>query len=103
MFNIILLVALFICDYFNIKLISSINCDGTDDNNSNYNSSSDSNNSNTNSESDNNSKQTLFEAAEVVGVNIKTLSKILDVEDSNNLAEVKGNFVKRVAVFYNKK
>ena len=48
-------------------------------------------------------KQTLFEAAEVVGVNIKTLSKILDVEDSNNLAEVKGNFVKRVAVFYNKK
>ena len=48
-------------------------------------------------------KQTLFEAAEVVGVNIKTLSKVLNVEDNNNSAKVKGNLVKRVAVFYNKK
>jgi hypothetical protein len=47
-------------------------------------------------------KQTLFEAAEIVGVNIKTLSKILDVKD-NNPMEVKGSLVKRVAVFYNKK
>ena len=48
-------------------------------------------------------KQTLFEAAEVAGVNIKTLSKVLNVEDNNNSAKVKGNLVKRVAVFYNKK
>ena len=48
-------------------------------------------------------KQTLFEAAEVVGVNIKTLSKVLDTADNNNAVEVKGNLVKRVAVFYNKK
>jgi len=47
-------------------------------------------------------KQTLFEAAEIVGVNIKTLSKILDVKD-NDPIEVKGSLVKRVAVFYNKK
>ncbi len=53
-------------------------------------------------------KQTLFEAAEIVGFNIKTLSKRLVspsgiVEDNDNIVEVKGNFVKRVAVFYNKK
>ena len=46
--------------------------------------------------------QTLFEAADVVGVNIKTLSKALDVAD-NNVAEIKENIVKIIAVFYNNK
>lgn len=93
-FNIILLVALFICDYFNIKLISSINCEGTDDNNSNYNSSSDSNNSNTNSESDNNSKQTLFEASVKEENGRKVYSFKGDKETTDNfvttIAEVRG-------------
>ena len=46
--------------------------------------------------------QTLFEAAEMAGVNIKTLSKALDVA-YNNAAAIKGNTVKRVAVFYKNK
>ena len=46
--------------------------------------------------------QTLFEAAEMAGVNIKTLSKALDIAD-NNVAEIKGNTVKRIAVFYKNK
>lgn len=43
-------------------------------------------------------KQTLFEAADIVDVNIKTLSKLLDKSKD---AEIKGNIVKRIAVFYN--
>lgn len=43
-------------------------------------------------------KQTLLEAADIVDVNIKTLSKLLDKSKD---AEIKGNIVKRIAVFYN--
>ena len=43
-------------------------------------------------------KQTLFEAADIIGVNIKTLSKLLDIAD-NEIIEIKGNLVKRIAVF----
>jgi LAGLIDADG endonuclease len=46
-------------------------------------------------------KLTLFEAAGTLGINIKTLSKLLD-EASNNTVKVKDNLIKRVAVFYNK-
>ena len=45
-------------------------------------------------------KQTLFEAADIVDVNIKTLSKLLDKSEDGS-AEIKGNIVKRIAVFYN--
>ena len=44
-------------------------------------------------------KQTLFEAADIVDVNIKTLSKLLDKSEDGS-AEIKGNIVKRIAVFY---
>ena len=44
-------------------------------------------------------KQTLFEAADIVDVNIKTLSKLLDKSEGGS-AEIKGNIVKRIAVFY---
>ncbi len=43
-------------------------------------------------------KQTLFEATEIVGVNIKTLSKVLDKSDGGSI-EIKGNIIKRIAVF----
>ena len=56
-------------------------------------------------------KQTLFEVAEIVGVNIKTLSKRLDLaslplqqgksEAEDGSLEIKGNIVKRIGVFYN--
>lgn len=41
--------------------------------------------------------QTLSEAAQVVGVNIKTLSKQLDSAERE--AEIRGNIIKRIAVF----
>nr|AZL93780.1 LAGLIDADG homing endonuclease [Endoconidiophora resinifera] len=41
---------------------------------------------------------TLFEAADIVGVDIRTLSKLL-AEVSTDAVEVKGYFVKRIAVF----
>ena len=44
-------------------------------------------------------RQTLFEAADIVGVNIKTLSKLLDKSEDGS-TNVKGNVVKRIAVFY---
>lgn len=44
-------------------------------------------------------KQTLFEAADIVDVNIKTLSRLLDKSEGGS-AEIKGNIVKRIAVFY---
>jgi hypothetical protein len=47
--------------------------------------------------------QTLSESAKIVGVNIKTLSKYLDVEYTDNLeftALVKGYKIKRVRVYY---
>lgn len=44
-------------------------------------------------------KQTLFEAADIVDVNIKTLSKLLDKSEDGSI-EIKGNIVKRIAVFY---
>jgi len=44
-------------------------------------------------------KQTLLEAADIVGVNIKTLSKLLD-KSRDGLIEIKENIVKRIAVFY---
>lgn len=46
-------------------------------------------------------KQTLFEAAELANVNIKTLSKWLDMTDGG-LVEIKGSVIKRIAVFYKK-
>lgn len=45
-------------------------------------------------------KQTLFEAADIVDVNIKTLSKLLD-KSEDGLVKIKENIVKRIAVFYN--
>jgi len=47
--------------------------------------------------------QTLSESAKIVGVNIKTLSKYLDVESADNLeftALVKGYKIKRIRVYY---
>ena len=48
--------------------------------------------------------QTLSEAAKIVGVNIKTLSKHLDVESSNNLKYttlIKKHKIKRIKIFFN--
>lgn len=42
-------------------------------------------------------KQTLTEVADFLGINIKTLSKMLDKVDK---AEIQGNLVRRVSVFY---
>nr|YP_007507038.1 intronic ORF at intron 1 of rnl [Ceratocystis cacaofunesta]AFO38136.1 intronic ORF at intron 1 of rnl [Ceratocystis cacaofunesta] len=46
--------------------------------------------------------KTLFEAADIVDVDIRTLSKLLTVVDSDAV-EVKGNLVKRIAVFFKNK
>jgi len=46
--------------------------------------------------------QTLSEAAEIIGVNIKTLSKYLDIEISNNskfTITIKNYSIKRIKVF----
>lgn len=45
-------------------------------------------------------KLTLSDAAQVIGIDIKTLSKFLDVVVNNNPVEVKGYLVKRQRVFY---
>jgi hypothetical protein len=47
--------------------------------------------------------QTLSESAKIVGVNIKTLSKYLDVESAENLeftALVRDHKIKRIRVYY---
>nr|YP_010691086.1 LAGLIDADG endonuclease [Phellinus igniarius]WBU93187.1 LAGLIDADG endonuclease [Phellinus igniarius] len=68
LFNILFIVALIICDCFNINLISQASCEGTDDNNSNNNTNSSndsinnsSNNSNNNNINNNNSNNTSDE------------------------------------------
>lgn len=43
-------------------------------------------------------RSTLYDAAQTVGVDPKTLSKYLDIEEYNN-REVKGYYIKRVGVF----
>ena len=48
--------------------------------------------------------QTLSEAAEIAGVNVKTLSKYLDVESTNNLEYttlIKKHKIKRIKIFFN--
>lgn len=47
--------------------------------------------------------QTLSEAAQTIGVGSITLSRHLDSEANDNLAQIKGFVVKRIAVFYKKK
>jgi hypothetical protein len=50
--------------------------------------------------------QTLSESAKIVGVNVKTLSKHLDVDSADNpefTALVKDQKIKRIRVYYKKK
>ena len=53
-FNIIIIVALIICDYFNIHLLSEARCDGTDENKNENNNNNNNNNYNNNNNNNNN-------------------------------------------------